>query len=170
MWYQVLHFKHCARYMFRVPLFSSSFSNSSWTLYCLNLRWETGNLNEEYEEKTAIWHHSVKDCLKMWVIGMLLVSRFGLVEEDAVDEFHYNGFTCPLLSWCKISSPIKENNNVILFLFPFHIIMSLANLWFIHLQGYFQILMTMHCPGLWMLIRPSRRPLVLGTGRILIPS
>ena len=27
-----------------------------------------------------------------WLIGMLLVSMFGLVEEDAVEVFHYYGF------------------------------------------------------------------------------
>ena len=29
------------------------------------------------------------------------------------------GFTCPLLSWCQISSLLRENNNVIVFAFPF---------------------------------------------------
>ena len=42
-------------------------------------------------------------------------------------------FTCPLLSWCKVSSPLRENNNVVEFPFPFHISMPLANLWLIHL-------------------------------------
>ena len=27
-----------------------------------------------------------------WLLGMLLVSRSELVEEDAVEVFHYNGF------------------------------------------------------------------------------
>jgi hypothetical protein len=27
-------------------------------------------------------------------------------------------FTCPLLSWCKTTSPFRENNNVLVFLFP----------------------------------------------------
>ena len=58
-----------------------------------------------------------------------------------------NVFTCPLLSWCKITSPFWENNNVVVFPFPFHISMSLVNLWFI-------------CP--------LRKALVLGRGRILI--
>jgi hypothetical protein len=35
------------------------------------------------------------------LIGMLLVSRFGIVEDDAVEVFHYYGFTCPLLSRLK---------------------------------------------------------------------
>ena len=39
-------------------------------------------------------------------------------------------FTCPLLSWCKSSSPFRENNNVIVFPFPFHIFRQLANLRF----------------------------------------
>ena len=55
-------------------------------------------------------------------------------------------FTCPLLSWCKISSPFKENNNVVVFPFPFHIFMPLANLWF----------------------RPPEKPLAFGRGKILI--
>ena len=42
-------------------------------------------------------------------------------------------FTCPLLSWCTISSPIRENNNVVVFPLLFHI-MPLANLWIIRLQ------------------------------------
>ena len=32
------------------------------------------------------------------MIGMLLVSRSGLVEEDAVEVFHYYGFHCPILA------------------------------------------------------------------------
>ena len=44
-------------------------------------------------------------------------------------------FTCLLLSWCTISSLFRENNNVVLFLFPIHIFMPLANLWCIRLQG-----------------------------------
>ena len=45
-------------------------------------------------------------------------------------------FACPLLSWCKISSPFRENNNnVVVLPFPFHIFMTLVNLWFIRLQG-----------------------------------
>ena len=67
-------------------------------------------------------------------------------------------FTCPLLSCCKISSPFKENDNVAVFQFPFHIFVSLANLWFI-------ILRTRSCPDLCPLIR--RRLLALG---ILIPG
>ena len=44
-------------------------------------------------------------------------------------------FTCHLFSWCKVSSPLRGNNNVVVFPFPFHVFMPLANLWFIHLQG-----------------------------------
>ena len=51
----------------------------------------------------------------MMMIGMLLVSKSGLVEEDAVKVFHYV-FTCLRLSECKISSPLRENNNVVVFL------------------------------------------------------
>ena len=58
-------------------------------------------------------------------------------------------FICPLLSWCKISSSFRENSNVVVFKFPFHICMPLVNLWFIHLQG---------------------RPLAFDRERILIPG
>ena len=44
-------------------------------------------------------------------------------------------FPCPLLSWRAISSPFKENNNVVVFPFHYQIFMSLINLWFICLQG-----------------------------------
>jgi hypothetical protein len=30
--------------------------------------------------------------LVLWLVGMLLFSRSGLVEEDAVEVFHYYGF------------------------------------------------------------------------------
>ena len=30
--------------------------------------------------------------MRIWLVGMLLVSRSGLVEEDAVEAFHYYGF------------------------------------------------------------------------------
>ena len=43
--------------------------------------------------------------------------------------------TCPLLSWHKMSGSFRENNNVIVFPFPFLIIMTLANKWIIRLQG-----------------------------------
>ena len=46
-------------------------------------------------------------------------------------------FTCPLLSWCTISSLFRGNNNVVVFPFPFHIFMPLTNMWFIRLQGHF---------------------------------
>ena len=44
------------------------------------------------------------------------------------------------------------------------------NLWFIRLQGQFPILRTRSCPDLYPLIRPPRRSLALGRGRILIPG
>ena len=48
--------------------------------------------------------------------------------------------------------------------------MPLANLWFIRLQGQFPILKTRSFPDLYLLIRPPRRTLALGRGRILIPG
>ena len=77
-------------------------------------------------------------------------------------------FTCLLLSLCKICSPFRENNNVVVFPFPFNIFMPLTNLWFIHLQGYFPILRTKSCPDLYPLIRTAGRSLVPSRGRILI--
>jgi hypothetical protein len=58
---------------------------------------------------------------------MLLVSRSGLVEEDAVEVTMV--FICPLLSSCKMSSIFRENNNVVVFPFPLHMFMPLANLY-----------------------------------------
>ena len=37
-------------------------------------------------------------------------------------------FTCPLLTWCKISGYFREANNVVVFQFPLYIFMPLANL------------------------------------------
>ena len=39
-----------------------------------------------------ICESSQQVCLYDWVIGMLLVSRSGLVEEDAIEVFHYYDF------------------------------------------------------------------------------
>ena len=63
--------------------------------------------------------------------------------------------------------PFRENNNVVVFLIPFQIFMLLVNLWLIRLRGEFPILSTRSCPDL---IRPPKRPLALGRGRILIPG
>ena len=57
----------------------------------------------------------------------------------------------------------RENNNVVVFSFPFH--MLLANLWFFRLQGQFTFLRTSF-PVLYPLIHP----LILGRERILIPE
>ena len=43
-----------------------------------------------------------------------------------------------------------------------------AKLWLIRLQVQFPILRTRSCPDLYPLIRPPKRPLTLGRGRILI--
>ena len=67
-------------------------------------------------------------------------------------------------------SLFRENNNVVVFPIPFHIFMPLANLWLIRLRGQFSILRTRSCPDLYPLIRPPKRPLALGRGRILIPG
>ena len=57
------------------------------------------------------------------------------------------------------------NNDV---LFPFHVFMRWATLWFIRLQEWFIILRTRSCPD--PLIRPLRRPLALGRRKILFPG
>jgi hypothetical protein len=76
-------------------------------------------------------------------------------------------FTCPLLSWCKISSLFRENINVVVFSFPLHILISLANM--VHLHSW----IVSHSKDkkflyLYPIIGPPRRSLVLGRGRFLI--
>ena len=66
-------------------------------------------------------------------------------------------FTCPLLSSCNILN-------------LFHIFISLPNLWFIRLQGYFPILWTRSFTDIYPLIRPPRRLLALDRGIIRIPG
>jgi hypothetical protein len=66
---------------------------------------------------------------------MLLVSRFELVEEDAVEVFHYCGFHLSSFFLMYNFMNFRENNNVVVFPFPFHIFLPLANLWFIRSQG-----------------------------------
>ena len=75
-------------------------------------------------------------------------------------------FTCPLLSGCKISSPFRENNNLV-YPFPFRIFMPLANLLFIHIQSQFPIPRKISCPDIYPLTRPPRRQLALGRGESL---
>ena len=79
-------------------------------------------------------------------------------------------FTCPLLSWCKIPSAFRENNDVLVFSIPFHIFMLLVNLWLIRLQGQLPILRTRSYPALYLLTHPPKRPFELGRERILIPG
>ena len=82
-------------------------------------------------EPIRICSHNARD----WLIGMLLVSRSGFVEDKVVEVFHYYVFFLLLLSWCRISCPFRKNNNVVVFPFTFHIFMTLANLRFARLQG-----------------------------------
>ena len=67
-------------------------------------------------------------------------------------------------------NPFRENNNVVVFPIPFHIVMPLANLLLIRLQGEFPILRIRSYPDLYTLIRPPRRSLALCRVRILIPG
>ena len=96
---------------------------------------------------------------------MRLVSRSGHVEENAVEMF-----TCSLLFKSKIPSPFRENNNMVVFPFPFLIFMSLANLWLICLQKEFPILRARSFADLYPIIFPPRRPMVLGRGWTFIPG
>ena len=64
----------------------------------------------------------------------------------------------------------RENNNVVVFPFPFHTFIPLVNLWLTRLQGQFPILRTRRCPNPYPLIRPSKKSLAIGRGRILIPG
>jgi hypothetical protein len=67
-------------------------------------------------------------------------------------------------------SPFRENNNALVFPIPFHIFMSLANLWLIRIQGQFPILRTRvalnstRSSALW------KARLALGRWIILIPG
>ena len=63
----------------------------------------------------------------------------------------------------------ENNNNGIVFPFPFYIFMLIANLWFIRLQGQFSTLRTRKCPDVYPLIRPPRRLFSLFR-RILVPE
>ena len=110
----------------------------------------------------------LKNWLIDWVISMLRVSRFRLVEVNVVEVFDHFDFHFFLLSSCKISSSFRENNNMIVFLFPFHIFMPFANLCLIRLQGQFPILRIRSYLDFYPLIRLPRRPLALGRERILI--
>jgi hypothetical protein len=65
-----------------------------------------------------------------WLIGILLVSKSGFVEVNAVQVFHHHGVHLP-----SSFLPFREKNNVVILQFPIHIFMPLANLWFIRLQG-----------------------------------
>ena len=109
--------------------------------------------------------------LVCWLVCCLLAGPdlSGLVEEDAVEVFHYNGFH---LSSSFLMHNFKsfQRKYEIVFPFPFHIFMPLANLWFIRLQGQFPILRTRSCLDLQPLIHLPGRPLGLGRGRILIPG
>ena len=70
-----------------------------------------------------------------WLVGMFLVSRSGLVVGDAVEVFHYYGFHLSSSFLMYNVKSFRETNNVVVFSFPFHFFMTLANLWFSRLQG-----------------------------------
>ena len=57
---------------------------------------------------------------------MLLVSRSGLVEEDAVEVFYHYGVHLSSSFLMYNFKSFRENNNVVVFPFPFHIFMPLA--------------------------------------------
>ena len=100
---------------------------------------------------------------------VLLVSRSGLVEKNAVKVFHHYGVHLSSFLLDVKLRHFRENNNVVGFTFSFHTFMPLAYLRWIHLQGYFPTWRTRGCRELYPFIRPSRRPLALDRGIILIP-
>ena len=63
-----------------------------------------------------IYSQTVEESLMM-MIGVLDVRKSGHVKEDATEVFITMVLTCPLLFLCKISSPFRENNNVVIFPF-----------------------------------------------------
>ena len=84
------------------------------------------------------------------------------MEENAVEMFHHYGVHL----FSSFLIPFRENSNVVVFQFSFHILMSLANLQFIRLQGQLPILKTR---SFQTSIRSSALREDLGRGRILIP-
>ena len=62
------------------------------------------------------------------------------------------------------------DNLAVLQFFLLQIFLSLANLWFIRFQEQFAIVRKRSWSNLYLLIRPPRRPLVVGRGSILIPG
>ena len=91
---------------------------------------------------------------------MLLVSRSELMWYNIVWSFPSLCFPIAF-SWCKISSPFMENNNVVISPYLFHIFMPLANLWFIYLKDRM-------LPWPLPVRPPSEKPLALARGRIFI--
>ena len=61
---------------------------------------------------------------------MLIISRFRLVEENAVEVFHHYGFHLSSSFWTQNLKSFQGNNNVVTLPFPFHLVMPLANLQF----------------------------------------
>ena len=108
-----------------------------------------------------------------YLIGMLLDSGLDLKKRMLLKCSITVVFTCPLILWCKISSPFSENTNAVVFPFPFHFLsisfMPLANSWFICLLRQFPIISIRRFSDLYPLIHPRSRPLRLGRRRILIP-
>ena len=82
-------------------LLTTSQGGTAITSVFLNMAWTRSSYyNDGYTSKDREFP-LYKLCLKSpstllifqigWMVGMLLVSRFRLVEEDAVEVFHYNG-------------------------------------------------------------------------------
>ena len=111
------------------------------------------NSGGSLEFKLKIMNRKYVKTLAGRLIDWLIVSRFGLVEENAVEVFHHYGVHLLSFSLCKISSHFRKISNVVVSPFLFHIFMPLVNLWFIRLQGYFPILRTRNSPDLYPLIR-----------------
>ena len=111
--------------------------NWEWGIkYYNRIRTTMGSNIKSVRSQIFLWHLPFKGTMVLidWLIGILLVSKSGFVEVNAVQVFHHHGVHLTPLSWCKISSTFTENNNVVVLSFVFFIFMLLANLWLIRLQ------------------------------------
>ena len=109
---------YCMEVILWVPCLSSTLS--SHTL--LSPVFTGNSITGLCSDFTLVGHYIVAAPTSDWLIDWLLAGP---------DVWKRMLLRCPLLSWRKISSPFRENINVIVFPFPFHVFMPLANLCFI---------------------------------------
>ena len=79
-------------------------------------------------------------------------------------------FACPLLSWCKIWSPFRENKNIIGFPVPFPYLHAVGQLVVHPPSRIVSHPRTRSFRDLYLLIHPPRRPFAIFRGRILPPG